>query len=270
MDTHGAAMAKVETTEPSTALVHTGMSPVVAAVLARNPDAATLREVLALQREWEANEARKAYAVALVNLKRDLPAVIARDKRVNFESARTGQKTNYTHPSLAGAVDAVIEPLTNHGFSHTWHPSIDDKGGVSVTCRLTHAAGHKEEVTLKAPPDKSGTKSDAQAVMSTVTLLQRYTLMAILGLASRDMEEAKGAPEHVEDDVRAPATVEKIDSARNLKCVSWLQSKGIAIDDAEGFVGHKVKDWTTGDLEKLREWGAKQAATTNDNGSDER
>jgi hypothetical protein len=66
-------------------------------------DAAQLLEV---QREYEANEARKAYAMALVNLKRDLPTVIARDKTVDFTGS-SGKRTTYTHASLAGVMDAV-------------------------------------------------------------------------------------------------------------------------------------------------------------------
>jgi len=226
------------------------MSPVVAMgleMLRANPDPSTLRELLAVQREWEANEARKAFAVALVALKRDLPTVIARDKTVAFEAR--GGKTSYAHASLAGVMDAITDPLTQHGFSLAWTPTTG-KDGVSVTCRLTHAAGHREECTISAPPDTSGSKSPAQAVASTITLLQRYTALSLLGIATADMKEPEGGED------KAPS--DAVDSARNLTAVGWLTKQGKARVDAEKFVGRPVAEWTASDLARLKVWGAPQ------------
>jgi len=84
------------------------------------------------------------------------------------------------------ALDSVTEPLTRHGFSLGWVPTTGDRGEVRVTCRLTHAEGHSEETTLVAPPDTSGLKNPAQAIASTITLLQRYTALSLLGIATAD------------------------------------------------------------------------------------
>src|SRR5690606_35194749 len=59
----------------------------------------------------------------------------------------------------------------------------------SVTCVITHELGHSERTTLSAAPDESGGKNSIQAVGSTVTYLQRYTLMAATGLAAKDMDD---------------------------------------------------------------------------------
>lgn len=220
----------------------TGMSPVVAASLAileKNPSPETLRELLAVQREWEANEARKAYAMALVGLKTGLPTVIAHDKLVSFATTR------YTHTSLGAAVEAVTPHLINHGFTHSWHPATNGANEVSVTCRLTHQAGHFEAVTLSAPPDAKGGKNGAQAVASTVTMLERYTLLALLGIATADMTEPEG---HEEKDP------EKVDSNRNLLAVGWLKDKGVPTSDAEQYLNRKVPNWTVADLAKLKVW----------------
>jgi hypothetical protein len=230
------------------------MSPVVAAglkILEHNPNPETLRELLAVQREFEANEARKAYAVALVALKRDLPTVIARDKMVDF-AGRSGQRTTYTHASLAAVMDAVTEPLTQHGFSLAWHPTTT-KDGVTVTCRLSHAAGHHEETAISAPVDTSGSKSPAQGVASTITLLQRYSALSMLGIATSDMKEPEG--EKTPD----PA---KVDSARNLRAVGRLKQYGRTCEEAEAFLGRAVPDWTVEDLARLFTWAKSKPKET--------
>jgi len=222
------------------------MSPVVAAglkILEHNPNPETLAELLKMQREWEANEARKAYAAALVGLKVGLPTIIKHDKLVNFNSTR------YTHTSLGAAVEAVTPHLINHGFTHSWYPAMNGKDEVSVTCRITHSAGHFEEVTLKAPPDNKGAKSGAQAVASTVTMLERYTLLALLGIATADMQEPEGEAEQADPG--------KVDSKRNLAAVGWLKERGISAAEAGQFLGREVQDWTASDLTKLKAWAKK-------------
>jgi hypothetical protein len=48
---------------------------------------------------------------------------------------------------------------------------------------------------MTAPIDTSGSKSPAQGVASTITLLQRYTALSLLGIATADMKDADGEPE---------------------------------------------------------------------------
>lgn len=210
------------------------LHPMVQAAIDGHAGPEVLREMLAIQRDWEAGEARKAFSRALVALKKDLPTVIRRDKVVAFGSTR------YTHTSLASAVEAVTGPLTMHGFSVAWTPATD-KGQVSVTCRLTHSGGHHEEATIAAPVDKAGSKSDAQGVASTITLLQRYSLLSLLGIATADMKDP------------APAG-DAVDADRNLRAVSAILKAGRSVDDAQAFIGRAVDEWTGADLAKLKGW----------------
>lgn len=205
-------------------------------------DPATLRELLAVQRDWEAGEALKAFTRAKVGLKAALPAVIARDTTVDFTSAKG--RTRYTHASLAAAMDAVMPILTEHGFSLDWKPSTD-KGQVSVTCILTHAEGHREECTISAPVDTSGSKSTAQGTASTITLLQRYTALSLLGIATADMKDPGSSPS---------ASGEHVDTARNLKAAAAVKKAGRTVEDASAMLGRGPQEWTVGDLEKLKAW----------------
>ena len=212
------------------------------ALEAGNVDTAALEKLMDLAERHEANEARKAYATAMVNLKRDLPSVLQRDKTVNFNSS-AGGRVHYSHTSLGAAVDAILDPLTSHGFSHSWHPSNDERS-VKVTCRLTHSQGHYEETTLSAPPDKGGKKSDAQAIASTTTLLQRYTLLSLLGIATADMKD----PVHQE---KEPSN---IDSKANMNAMKTAMDLGHKRETIEGHVGKPMNQWTAEDLSVLRMW----------------
>jgi len=218
---------------------HEIMHPMVAAAMAQAPTPETLRELLRVQREWEEGEAKKAYTRALVGLHRDLPASIGRDKSVDFKN------THYKYSSLANVTNQVTSILSAHGFSKSWDPSTSQHS-VTVTCRLTHQEGHSESCTISSPPDNSGSKGPSQAVASTITLLQRYTLLSILGIATADMEEPHGP--------RPTNNPGGIDSVLNLKAAAHIRAKLGGIHDAEEHVGSPVEKWTANDLDSLREW----------------
>jgi len=230
------------------------MSPIVSAgmrMLANAPNPEALRELLAVQREWEREEARKAFERSMVALKRDMPTVLGRDKLVDY-TGKAGGRTRYTHTSLAAAMEAVTESLTAHGFSLAWSPTTNDKGQVSVTCCLTHTEGHHKETTISAPADTSGNKNPAQAVASTITLLQRYTALSLLGIATADMEEPPPTAEPHGDATPKP------NPDRALRAVGKLSKMGIPREDAEGYLAKPVQQWTDADIDSLAEWAKKK------------
>lgn len=143
-----------------------------------------MQQLMDLQERWEANNARKAYMQSMTAFKAE-PLTLVKSKEVGYG------KTSYMHATLAGVVDAVVHALSKHGLSHQWRTEQDkaDKDWISVECTITHEAGHSESVKLSAPVDTSGSKNAIQAIGSTVTYLQRYTLMAITGLAAKDMDD---------------------------------------------------------------------------------
>jgi len=148
-------------------------------------DAAGLKELLAVQMAWEGNEARKAYHEAMAEFQSEVPKIIKQ---------KDGHNNKY-----AGLSDivAVIAPLeSKYGLSHSWVTGTSDKE-IKVICKITHVLGHREETELSAGPDKTGNKNDIQALGSTITYLQRYTLKAALGLAEADQDDdgnAAGKP----------------------------------------------------------------------------
>jgi hypothetical protein len=149
-----------------------------------------LEKLMALQERWEANQARKAFELAITQAKAELPS-ITRNKTVSFGQG----KTSYRHETLDHVVDTIRPVLDRYGLSFRFRTDVRDDGKVVVTCRIAHRDGYSEETSLPGPADVSGAKNAIQAIGSTVTYLQRYTLKAALGLAASDDDDGKAAGE---------------------------------------------------------------------------
>lgn len=145
-----------------------------------------LEKLWELQTKYEANEARKAF-VSAMNRFRANPPKIVKDKHVSFN------KTEYKHATLNNVCDKIGASLTAVGISFRWETN-QDNGLITVSCVLTHDAGHMEKTTLSASPDASGGKNSIQAVGSTVTYLQRYTLLSATGMATEEQDTDGVAP----------------------------------------------------------------------------
>lgn len=210
------------------------------------PDITLMREVFQLQREFEADNARKSFTRALVALKRDLPAIIAHDSVVDFDSAKG--RTHYTHSSMAAVMEAITGPLGNHGFTITYSPAVLDNGKVAITCRLTHSDGHVQESTVSAPADNGSGRNALQAIASSMTYLQRYTVLSMLGIATKDMKEPE--PEYNPN--------EPADHNRILKAVTWLGTVGKTKAQAEDYLKRPMEMWTDGDLDNIKVWAKPQ------------
>lgn len=149
-----------------------------------NPE--QLGQLLALQERWEANEARKAYVVAMTAFKADPPDVLKR-KAVSFGGG--ANKTAYKHALLEDASAIIGEALSRHGISHRWDVQQPEGGKIRVSCILTHTLGHSESVTMEGPADASGSKNGIQSIGSTVSYLQRYSLFAAAGIAPKGVDD---------------------------------------------------------------------------------
>lgn len=141
----------------------------------------TLERLMAMQERYETREAEKAFTQAMAKFKENPPEIF-KNKEVSFLDVR------YKHATLDQVASVLGKALAEHGLSFRWDTK-QDGNGITVTCILTHVQGHKESVTLTAGADTSGKKNSIQGVGSTVSYLQRYTLMAITGTASQDVDD---------------------------------------------------------------------------------
>lgn len=144
-----------------------------------------IRDFMQLQREWEADQARKSYVADMAEFKKNPPHIV-KDKQVAFSG------TSYMHATLGNVTSSIVEGLARHGFSHRWDTDQQPGGLIAVTCILTHRLGHSEKTLLSAKGDDSGKKNNIQQMASSITYLQRYTLLAACGLATHDQGDDDG------------------------------------------------------------------------------
>ena len=163
----------------------TSPAEMIKAAVAGGADLEKLKGLLELQKDWEANEARKAYHEAMAQFK-TTSIKIPKDKKVSYSTSKG--PVQYSHASLANVVEKISAELSKHGLSASWVMHQDKEKGITVTCKITHSKGHSEEASLSAPADDSGSKNNIQQIGSTITYLQRYTLLGLTGLATYDQD----------------------------------------------------------------------------------
>jgi hypothetical protein len=151
-------------------------------------DVDQLDKLLALKERYDKEEARKAFFAARAKFQSLCPP-ITKDKTVEFGN------TKYAHATLSHIAETIKASLSECGLTYRWE--IDEEGGprdpiILMTFILTHFDGHGESTTLSALMDDSGSKNQIQQKGSTVTYLQRYTMIAGLGLSTA-LEDDDGA-----------------------------------------------------------------------------
>lgn len=154
-----------------------------------------LERLMALHERYEAAQAKKAFSAAVAAAKGEIPAIF-RNRGVDFTTAKG--RTNYRYEDFAGVAQVVDPILNKHGLSYRFR-SAQENGRVRVTCVLSHRDGYSEETTLEAAEDHSGNKNSVQAIGSSATYLQRYTLKLALGLATTNDDDGKSSGK-AEDD----------------------------------------------------------------------
>lgn len=177
----------VPVTDNKIAVVENTPAAMLAVALKNDATIEQMERLYDLQLKFEQNEARKAYTAAMAAFKENPPEIF-KDKKVDYTSKKTGHRTRYDHASLGNVTNTINSELGKHGLSASWIPEQPD-GQVKITCIITHTAGHSESSSLIAPPDGSGNKNTIQAINSTVSYLERYTLLALTGLATMDMDD---------------------------------------------------------------------------------
>lgn len=151
--------------------------------MAMNPDIDPdrIERFIVLKERIDATNAKKAFDAAVAQAKATIPPA---------EKNATGHnnKRYADFYAYAKVVDPIISEL---GLSYRFRTAQTDR--ITVTCVLTHEGGHAEENSLSGPADQSGSKNAIQAIGSTLTYLQRYTLVQALGLAASNDDDGNAA-----------------------------------------------------------------------------
>jgi len=183
-----------------------------------------MEKMLDVQIKWEKNEAEKAYHAAMADFQENAPRIIKDTDGHNCKYAK-----------LSDIVAKVSPLLSAHGLSHSWVTKTVE-GGMEVTCKITHELGHSETTSMSAGPDKSGSKNDIQAIGSTMSYLQRYTLKAALGLAEADQDDDGNSAGNKAIDIPLPTEV-------NWECVDAIIVELGKQEDAKPIDREKLMRW---------------------------
>lgn len=173
-----------------------------------------MEKLLALQERWEANQGRRAFDEAIAAAKAEIKPV-AKNKTGHND------KRYADFAAYAREVDPV---LAKHGLSYRFRTEQDDR--IKVTCILSHRDGHSETNSLAGPPDASGSKNAIQAIGSTLTYLQRYTLTQALGLAASDDDDGRSA----EASTAAQTALDQISALQTFDdCTAWHEKNAASL-----------------------------------------
>jgi hypothetical protein len=156
------------------------------------------REAVSLAKEMDAIAARKAFDNAIADAKAEIPT-IRKNREVSApdKNGKTGPK--YRFEDLAEIARTIDPILGKHGLSYRFRVASPIGQPITVTCIVSHRAGHSEETTLTAGRDDGPGRNAIQQVGSTITYLQRYTLKAALGLAASQDDDGRAAEQEPEE-----------------------------------------------------------------------
>lgn len=191
--------------------------------LSHGADIEQLERMLAFQEKYDAIQAKKAYVKAMAEFKKTPPKIF-KTKQVGFSSKKAGAgPTNYKHADLGDVTEKINEGLAKVGITSGFTPD-QSNNGIKITCTLTHELGHSESIYLFAGADNTGNKNNIQAIGSTMSYLERYTLLAITGLATHDQDDDGHTSQPIKyiDEKQVSQITDMINSIENFSEESFL------------------------------------------------
>lgn len=168
-------------------LVRTTPDQLLALAINKDLDIDKLAKLMELQREYNADLARKAFFSAMTEFQSKAPE-IRKTKMVSFG------ETEYHYAPLADIARQIKQTCKECELSYRWEIQ-DNKEEIHVTCLITHIDGHTEKTTMTANADTSGKKNAIQARGSAIEYMKRYTLIGSLGLTTADTDIDGRMPE---------------------------------------------------------------------------
>lgn len=188
--------------------------------VARDPsvDIDKMTTLMQWRKDMMAEQKRAEFDEAIAAAKGEIPPIV-----------RNAKGHNDKRYADFAAIAVVVDPiLSRHGLHYRFRTNQNDR--ISVTCILSHKAGHSEETTLSGPADATGNKNAIQAIGSTQTYLQRYTLISMLGLAASNDDDGKASAGKPTITAEQAAELRKILQANNkdeAKFLKWAKADRI-------------------------------------------
>jgi hypothetical protein len=157
-------------------------------VLDPRTDAEKLDRIIAWYDQLKAKEAERAYNAAKGRILNKLAGIKIVKNRTVLCTIKKGKPKNGTYEPYKYAaleeIDKHLRPLlAEEDMDLSYSDEPLERGGVLIRGRLKHLpSGHYEDSLMPAPLDRTGGKSEVQAVGSTNSFLRRYIACNIFNI----------------------------------------------------------------------------------------
>lgn len=150
-------------------------------------DTDKLQRLIDMQIQMRELDAKEAFAHAFAAFKREAVPTILKNHRVEY--THNGKTTAYDHATLAAVVKAITSKLAEYGISASWESGTCGPSRVRVVCVLEKGIHQRRSAPLEADFDTSGSKNNIQGQGSAITYLERYSLLASVGMATEGQDD---------------------------------------------------------------------------------
>lgn len=193
--------------EPVERFVLTPME-MVGRALEMGVSADILKQMMDLRDREESRNAKLAFTKAVSLAKAEIKPII-KTREVDY-TPQGKQRVNYRHEDLAGIDEQITPILTKHGLSYRFESDNGPDRPITITCVLEHELGHSTRTPLSAGADNTGGKNSLQAIASTCTMLERYTLKLALGLSVAHDDDGRKSDQIIDDGSVSPEQAEAL------------------------------------------------------------
>ena len=148
-------------------------------------DLSKVKEFLDLQREFEANEARKAFAKSFARAQSEIQPAIKKS---------TNPQTHSKYAKLEGVIEASQPVYTRSGFSVIFYEEDSPKPDhVRICADVLHELGHQRTYHYDAPMETTGLKGNSNMTAthgkaSAVSYARRYLLCMMWNIPTVDVD----------------------------------------------------------------------------------
>lgn len=200
------------------AMVRYDPSQLLGMAIEKGMDIATLEKLMDLQERWEKNQAKREFFAARARFQAIVP-----------EIPKQKQGYGYYYADLGIIERAIAESLGECGLSKAWS-QVEAGDEITMTCTATHIAGHSESNTIGPVKwdllERTNRMNGLQHRSAVITMLQRYTLIGVLGLATADEDiDAQNGEGKKKKKEEKPEETRVADQIRQPRVISGPQGK---------------------------------------------
>lgn len=170
------------------AVVNPNPLSMLASALEQGHDIAKLEKLMDMAERYEANEARKAFALALSKFQGSCPDIV--ENKMATVTMQSGGSYTYQYADLDAIMRTIRPTLKKCGLSVRYDAEVSDDGKrIRSQCYVMHKSGHTETTTFVVPVDEAMKVNDSQKMGSANAYACRYNVVNALGLTTGEDDD---------------------------------------------------------------------------------